>query len=120
MHPKLTNRETGFFGEKLAEDHLVALGYKILDRNWRYSRSEIDLIAMHEKILVFIEVKTRAYDYFGPPESFVSDQKELLMYEAASVYMDKINHDWEFRFDIVAIILNKSGNHKIEHFPDAF
>ncbi len=120
MNPKKSNLETGKYGEQLAEEYLVSLGYKILDRNWRYSRSEIDLIAMFEKILVFVEVKTRSYDFFGTPETFVSDQKELLIHEAASVYMEKINHDWEIRFDIIAILLNKNGTYKLEHFEDAF
>lgn len=115
-----TNLETGRQGEQIAENYLVALGYKILERNWRYSRSEIDLIAMQNHILVFIEVKTRSYDFFGTPETFVSDQKELLMHEAASVYMENINHDWEIRFDIIAILLNENGTHKLEHFEDAF
>ena len=120
MCPKISNQETGKLGEQLAADYVVTLGYKILERNWRYSRSEIDLIAMDGSILVLIEVKTRSYDFFGTPETFVSDQKELLMHEAASVYMEKINHDWEFRFDIIGILLNKNGTHKLEHFMDAF
>lgn len=120
MLPKKSTREIGNEGEQLAEDYLVNLGYKILERNWRYSRSEIDLIAMDGNILVFAEVKTRSYDYFGAPEAFISDHKELLMHEAASVYMDKINHDWEFRFDIIGILLNKNGSNSLEHFVDAF
>jgi putative endonuclease len=120
MPPKKTNRETGQHGEQLAAEYLISLGYKILERNWRYSKSEIDLIAMHENILVLIEVKTRSYDFFGTPESFVSDHKELLMHEAASVYMEKIQHDWEFRFDIIGILLNNDGTHTLEHFTDAF
>jgi putative endonuclease len=115
-----TNNETGRKGEQIAEDFLVAKGYKILERNWRYSRSEIDIIAKLGNILVFIEVKTRSYDFFGTPETFVSEHKELLMHEAASVYMEQINHDWEIRFDIIAILLNKNGTHQLEHFQDAF
>ena len=120
MNPKKSNRETGIQGEALAENYLTSLGYKVLEKNWRYSRSEIDLIAMDGNILVFVEVKTRSYDFFGSPETFVSDQKELLIHEAASVYMEKINHDWEIRFDIIAILLNKNGSHHLEHFKDAF
>ncbi len=120
MCPKKTNRDIGLLGEQIAADHLTMLGYKILERNWRYSRSEIDIIAMYQNILVFAEVKTRSYDFFGTPETFVSSQKELLIHEAASVYMDQIHHDWEFRFDIIAIILNKNDAHTLEHFIDVF
>lgn len=61
-----TNLETGRQGEQIAENYLVTQGYKILEKNWRYSRSEIDLIAMQNQILVFIEVKTRSYDFLEP------------------------------------------------------
>ena len=99
-------KATGIHGEQLAEEYLITHGHKILDRNWRFSKSEIDLISMDGQVLVFTEVKTRSYDYFGKPESFVSDHKELLMHEAASIYMEKINHHWEFRFDIIGILLD--------------
>ena len=120
MPPGNSHLITGNLGEAIAETYLCSLGYEILERNWRFSKSEIDLIAKHEELLVFIEVKTRTYDYFGPPESFVSEHKELLIHEAASAYMDKINYDWEIRFDIIGILLDSNGTHKLEHFKDAF
>lgn len=120
MSPKKSNQETGKLGEQIAENYLISLNYKVLEHNWRYSRSEIDLIAKDGEVLVFIEVKTRSYDFFGTPETFVSDKKELLMHEAASVYMDEINHDWEIRFDIIAILINKDESYSLEHFKDAF
>ena len=120
MNPPNSNQETGMLGEQIAKDYLISLHYKILEQNYRYSKSEIDLIAKDDDILVFIEVKTRSYDYFGPPESFVSEYKEVLIHEAGSYYMETINHDWEFRFDIIAIILNKDGSYQLEHHKDAF
>ena len=115
-----TNKETGFKGEQIAKEYLISQQYTILEQNFRYSKSEIDLIAKEGEVLVFIEVKTRSYDYFGPPESFVSEYKEVLIHEAGSYYMEKINHDWEFRFDIIAILLDKDGSYKLEHYKDAF
>lgn len=120
MKSNQTNKDIGRQGEKIAEEYLINAGYQILERNWRYSRSEVDLIAKDGHILVFIEVKTRSYDFFGTPETFVTDQKELLLHEAASVYMDEIGHVWEFRFDIIAVMLQDSGSNAITHFKDAF
>ena len=112
--------ETGKKGEQLAVDYLISNGYQILERNWRYSKAEIDLIVRDQELLVFVEVKTRTSDYFGPPESFVSEYKEVLIQEAASAYMDEINYDWEIRFDIISILINADGTHTLNHFKDAF
>jgi len=54
-----TNKETGSRGEQIAKDYLVSQQYTILEQNFRYSKSEIDLIAKEGEVLVFIEVKTR-------------------------------------------------------------
>lgn len=116
----MTNQEIGTYGEQLAQDYLVGLGYVLLEKNYRYSKSEIDLIFKDGEVLVFVEVKTRSYDYFGPPEAFVSEYKETLIHEGASYYMEQLKHDWEFRFDVVAILLNKNGQFQLEHFKDAF
>ncbi|MCP3930910.1 MAG: YraN family protein [Bacteroidetes bacterium] len=112
--------ETGKKGEQLAREYLEKKGYRILETNWRHSRAEIDIIAKEEEVLVFIEVKTRSYDTLGKPEEFVTPHKEQLMVKAASVYMEKINHDWEIRFDIIAIIIPDKGEPVLQHIEDAF
>jgi len=117
----LNKREIGTIGESLAENHLVSAGHEILDKNWRYSRAEIDIISRKEEILVFTEVKTRTYDYYGQPEDSITKGKEALIIDAAQRYMEKIGHEWEIRFDIISIIVDKSGKMKrLEHFEDAF
>jgi putative endonuclease len=75
---------------------------------------------MEGEILVFIEVKTRSSDYFGPPETFVTPQKEQLLVRAAHAYMKKIKHDWEIRFDIISILSRSREDYEIRHLPDAF
>ena len=74
---------TGEWGEQLAARFLEDKGLRILERNWRFSRAEIDLIAEEGEVLVFVEVKTRTSDYFGPPERFVSARKRQLLADAA-------------------------------------
>lgn len=114
-----THLELGIRGETLAEQYLKDKGYQILERNWRFSHAEIDIIAKDGGILVFVEVKTRSSDIFGEPEESVSPKKEALLKDAASVYMEQIDHHWEIRFDIISILIKGEGD-SIEHFKDAF
>ncbi len=110
----------GTKGEEIARDYLVSQGYQILEEQWRYNKAEIDLICRHEDILVFVEVKARASKYYGLPEEFVTQKKQRLITAAASAYMQKVNHDWAIRFDIVGVVVPPVGNHKVHHFKDAF
>jgi putative endonuclease len=107
-------------GETLAQTHLEGQGLKILAKNWRTGHAEVDLIAQDGEIIVFVEVKTRSSDRFGPPEFFVTQQKKRMLAGAASVYCEKINHPGEIRFDVVSIILRDDGKTKLEHLQDAF
>jgi putative endonuclease len=116
-----TKKDIGDKGEVLAREYLESKGYAILECNWRYSRAEIDIIAKHEDILIFIEVKTRSYDYYGQPETAVSPGKEALIIDAAQRYMEHIDYDWQIRFDIISIILDKHLKvSQLKHFEDAF
>ena len=114
------SQEVGQEGESLAVYYLQQKGYKILEQNWRFSRAEIDIIAMDGPIMVFVEVKTRSYDYYGRPEDAVDLKKEKLIADAGAAYMRKSQHEWEIRFDIISIILPKTGKPSIDHFTDAF
>ena len=111
---------TGKKGEELAVDFLTMNDLTILETNWRYKRLEVDIIAKEGDILVFVEVKTRSYDYFGKPEEFVDNKKEKRLAKAAAEYMVLINHDWAIRFDVVSILMNKENQTEIKHIKDAF
>lgn len=116
-----SNKEIGRKGEETAQVYLANLGYSILEMNWRFKKAEIDIIAKDKETLVFIEVKTRSYSSFGDPEEFISDKQEALIIDAAQRYMEKIGHDWEIRFDIISILVDKTLEiNKIDHFKDAF
>lgn len=106
-------------GEALAEQYLVDKGYVILDQNWRYKKSEIDLIARHEDLYVFVEVKTRSQTYFGPPESFVTENQQNAIIRAAEQYLLEKEWSGDIRFDVLAVHLH-DGKIDIEHFKDAF
>lgn len=106
-------------GEKLAQNYLLDQGYIIKETNWKFSHAEIDIIAEKDGILVFVEVKTKSYTFYGDPEESVDDKKERLICDAAAGYMVKNNYEWEFRFDIISIVLKKNS-HALKHFEDAF
>jgi putative endonuclease len=117
MHQHLIS---GTWGESLAAGMLIDKGYLILERNWRFKRAEIDIIAMDGPILVFVEVKTRANTFFGRPEEFIGPGKKRLLFDAAAAYMRQVGHEWEIRFDIVSIIGIEGAHATMEHFKDAF
>ena len=112
--------KTGKQGEALALRYIKDKGYEVLATNWRYRRSEVDIIAMDQKILVFIEVKTRGSDYFGKPELAVTKHKKKLLIDAGTAYMQEVEHTWEIRFDIIAIVLRSENDIEIQHYIDAF
>ncbi|MEM6769015.1 MAG: YraN family protein [Bacteroidota bacterium] len=117
----MTDRQkTGLIGETIAREHLLAMGYTILESGFRYRRVELDLIAKQKECLVFVEVKARRGTGFGHPSLAVSKTKERNIAKAAQKYMRKIDHTWEVRFDIVSILIHPDGTHELEHLEDAF
>ena len=113
------HNELGKEGEKLAIQYLIDKGYTIFEKNYRYIKAEIDIIAKKDDIVAAVEVKTRTSDYFGNPEEFVNPKKIKLLLSAMDNYMNEKDLDFEVRFDIIAI-LKKGSETKIEHLEDAF
>ncbi len=114
------HNELGELGEQIAVDYLLSNGYRILERNWRYLKAEVDIIAQKEKgTLVILEVKTRSNNFIGNPEEFVSKKKIKLLVNAANEYVISRKLDVEVRFDIIAIVKNSKYQH-VEHLKDAF
>ena len=112
--------KTGATGEELAVQYLERKGYRILERNWRWRRCEIDIIALKKELLVIVEVKSRTNTSFGMPESFVTLAQWNNIAAAAGTYMAANGFDWEVRFDIVAITLTETYGCRIDHFRDVF
>jgi putative endonuclease len=114
------HNDTGNWGEEKATAFLIAKGYEIVEKNYRYKHAEIDLIAKKGKMLIFVEVKTRSGTGFGMPEEFVNYTKAKLIMKAAEHYI--YDKDWHFdvRFDIVSILILTSGSLEIRHIEDAF
>lgn len=113
------HNELGALGEELAVEFLKKNNYKIVERNWRFQKAEIDIIAHKNNVLAIVEVKTRSSDYFGNPQDFVNRKKIKLLIEAVDAYVVSKNLSVDVRFDIVAITKNQN-KFDIEHLEDAF
>lgn len=113
------HNELGKKGEEISVKFLQKKGYEILERNWRYKKAEVDIIARKNKVLAIVEVKTRSSNYLGNPQDFVSRKKIKLLVEAVNEYVTSRDLDIEVRFDIIAIIKNQKKL-EVEHLEDAF
>jgi putative endonuclease len=101
-------------GEALAAAYFRKKGYDILHQNWRYSRYEIDLIALHHTTLHFIEVKLRNSKSFGMPEEKVTPKKFRFLSLAADEFLNQHPQYKYIQFDILSI--NKTGFDEPEYF----
>lgn len=91
-------------GEKAAVGYLKKNGYRILEKNFRNAIGEIDIIAEHKKVVVFIEVKTRADHEFGAPITAITFAKQKKLSKMARSFLaEKHIADRECRFDVVSI-----------------
>ena len=112
--------DLGRRGEALAKLHLEQHGYEIMDENWVHGKAEIDLIAYHDRKIIFVEVKTRTGTRFGEPEDFVDSRKQKLLFQAADEYIYLMNHQGEVRFDIISVLLKDIDGYTLKHIEDAF
>ncbi|CAM1359043.1 conserved protein of unknown function [Tenacibaculum soleae] len=113
------HNDLGRKGEELAIEYLEKKGYLIVEKNYRYKKAEVDIIARKEAVLVVIEVKTRSSTYFGNPQDFVNPKKIKLLVMAIDNYVVEKDLDVETRFDIIAV-LKKKESYIIKHIEDAF
>lgn len=107
-------------GENVAARFLRDQGYKIIVRNFRCELGEVDIIARDGTTLVFVEVKTRAYDD-PTPEDQVNVEKRHQLTKAARFYLSRFGQTQPpARFDVVAIVWPTGRDPQIRHTPNAF
>jgi putative endonuclease len=107
-------------GEEEARKYLESKGYRILERNFRAERGEIDLITMDGDTLVFVEVKAGMPGNFGEPEDRVDVRKQKQIGKVALAYLtEKHLENADCRFDVVSVV-QKHGRTTIRHIEDAF
>jgi putative endonuclease len=111
----------GELGERAAEAHLKTLGLKLLARNFRSERGEIDLVFRDADCLVFVEVKTRTSGGWTRPAAAVNARKRKLLSQTALDYLKLLkNPPVKFRFDIVEVLLTDGVVREIRHLPNTF
>ncbi len=101
----MNKRRVGKFFEDLACDHIRESGGRILERNFRALRGEIDIIARDGKYLCFIEVKYRKGDEFGPPEAAVNYHKQRQICKISKTYLYSRfkSLDIPIRYDVISV-----------------
>ena len=113
------HNKLGKEGELIAFMFLQKEGFCILKTNWRYQKTEVDIIAQKDGFLVFVEVKTRGSKKFGKPEEAIDKKKNSLYKDAAEGYLEQCPSEEAIRFDVISIVIAKDET-QIEYFPDAF
>ncbi len=108
-------------GEDFAAKFLQKKGYKILDRNFRKSYGELDIVAIEQKTetLVFVEVKTRTSSEFGSPFEAITPWKLKTLIKTAQFY--KLSHKnlpESLRIDAIGIKINNNGEMDVDHIQN--
>lgn len=121
MPETTSNKTKGKLGEQAAAKYLEKQGYKILEKNYRYSRyAEIDIIAKDKDTIVFAEVKTRSNTAFGHPFEAVNSAKITNIFKAGLYYLKNTKENYKkYRIDVISIIGDlQNNNPKIEHLKN--
>lgn len=121
------NGRVGRIGESETAAYLAGQGHRILERNWRCDRLEVDLITYDGDGIHFVEVKTRCSDGPAEPEERVTTVKQRRICAAAKRYLnhpDVLRHngipdDAEVHFDVAAVVLDENGI-DVRFIPDAY
>ncbi|MDR3128511.1 MAG: YraN family protein [Bifidobacteriaceae bacterium] len=110
------NWSVGRFGESLVERDCWRRGWRVLDKNWHYSKyGELDLIASDGQQIIFIEVKTRTSINYGFPIEAINKKKRTKLRTLAKAWLDNNGKtDWPYRIDSFTVLFN-GQNPKINH-----
>lgn len=114
------HNDFGKIAEDMAVDYLQKNKYKILARNFRFQRAEIDIIVEKDELIIVVEVKARSTDFFILPQEAVTKAKIKSLVLAANHYMEKFDKQNEVRFDIISVLPDEHKQLKIDHIKDAF
>ncbi|WP_288438306.1 YraN family protein [uncultured Chryseobacterium sp.] len=114
------HNDFGKIAEDMAADYLKKNGYKILVRNFRFQKAEIDIITEKDNLIIVVEVKARSTDAFMLPQEAVTKTKIKSIVSAANHYLEEFNKDNEVRFDIISVLPDENKHLIIDHIKDAF
>ena len=113
------HNKIGAVGEALAKRYLEQRGYKILEQNYRTKYAEIDLIAKRDKVVVFVEVRTKIGEQFGSPEDTINKKKLWKIRKNAEVYLAHIEYRGLSRIDAICVVLEEDfKQERLTHYKN--
>ncbi len=117
----MNGRLLGAYGESLAAAAYRREGFELLEANYRTRQGEIDLIARKDRLLVFVEVKTRSGTRVARPGEFVTRRKQQRIILAAQSYLagNPQLECLQMRFDVYEVVF-QAGTCEETCIPDAF
>ncbi len=110
----------GRWGEDVAARHLERAGCRVLARNWRAGRLEIDLVVRDGPVVAFVEVKTRRPGPQHPAEAVDRRKRVRLRRAAAGWIATHASGAGEYRFDVVSVVVGADGRGTVRHDRGAF
>ena len=113
--------DLGRRGEDEAARYLQGLGYRIVGRRERVLRGDIDIVALDDRTVVFVEVRSRSDTAYGHPAETVGAVKQRRIAELAAAYIRRHRlEDCSVRIDVVAVTFPAGGRPVVEHYRNAF
>lgn len=122
--PQTKAQALGALGERIAARWLVRDGWRVVDRRWRSGRRDLDLVAIRENVVAFVEVKTRRSIWSGEPVEAVNWRKQRELTRSAQAWIDRRGvlmapESAVYRFDVVGIVAD-AERVGVRHVPEAF
>jgi putative endonuclease len=112
--------EVGQRGEDEAARYLRGIGYRIVGRRERILRGDIDIVALDDRTVVFVEVRSRSDTAHGHPVETIGPQKQRRIADLANAYIRRHRlHDCSVRIDVVTVTFG-DGRPVVEHYQNAF
>ena len=114
------HNDFGNLAEDLAVEYLEKKNYRIIARNFRYQKAEIDIVAEFDDLIVVTEVKARSYNTLIEPQEAVTKKKIKSIVMCTDFFMQDQTIDKEVRFDIITVLPDEKGVLQLTHIEDAF
>ncbi|WP_332021385.1 YraN family protein [Kaistella sp.] len=114
------HNDFGNLAEDLAVEYLEKKNYRIIARNFRYQKAEIDIVAEFDDLIVVTEVKARSYNTLIEPQEAVTKKKIKSIVMCTDFFMQDRTIDKEVRFDIITVLPDEKGVLQLTHIQDAF
>lgn len=120
IDPNSSRAARGQFGEDLAADYCQRnLGYRVVARNWRCKRDELDIICLDSEVLVFVEVRARAAGALVGGFHSIRAHKKKVLLRGCKAYINQLqNPPKHFRFDIIDVSISNQGEGNVRHYSN--